>query len=281
MKLTSTTLFIGFILLFNCKTPKNTINTEWETLFNGSNLERWDTYLGPQFKPGRTWDNIREFPALGFNNDTPGVFTVAEIDGKNAIRISGEYWGGISTKKEYENYHLQLKFKWGEKKWYPKENDNRDSGLLYHGVGEQGDGDGFWLRSQELQIQETDCGDYWGVAGAMFDVKTTLNGDTYQYDKNGTLLTFSQDAEIGRHVKKYPDAEKPTGEWNTVDLYCYGGTSIHVINGVVTMILENSRINIDGKISPLTKGKIQLQSEAAEVFYTDIKIRSITELPQL
>lgn len=282
MKLKFTFLLICISMAFGYKTVQKTTNNDWEVLFNGANLEGWDTYLGPQFKPRKTGDNIKDIPPLGLNNDTPKVFTVTEVNGKKALRVSGEYWGGISTLKEYENYHLQVKFKWGNKKWYPKENVNRDSGILYHGVGEHGDGDGFWLRSQELQIQETDCGDYWGVAGAMFDVKATLNdNDTYQYDKNGALLTFSQDAENGRHVKKYPDAEKPTGEWNTVDLYCFGGASIHVINGVVTMVLENSRIIIDGKESPLTKGKIQLQSEASEVFYADIKIRTITALPQL
>ena len=36
----------------------------------------------------------------------------------------------------------------------------------------------------------------------------------------------------------------------------------------------------DGKDLPLTKGKIQLQSEGAEVFYRDIEIRSITSLPE-
>jgi len=56
--------------------------------------------------------------------------------------------------------------------------------------------------------------------------------------------------------KKYPDAEKPSGEWNTVDLYCFGRTSVHVVNGVTTMILQNSRHLVDGKEVPLNKGKI-------------------------
>jgi len=31
---------------------------------------------------------------------------------------------------------------------------------------------------------------------------------------------------------------------------------------------------------PLTKGRIQLQSEAAEVFYRNVAIRRITEIPK-
>jgi hypothetical protein len=195
------------------------------------------------------------------------------------LRISGELWGGLFTKQEFENFHLQLQFKWGDKKWYPRTERPRDSGLLYHAVGNHGDGDLFWMRSQEFQIQEGDCGDYWGVAGAMFDIRATMNPDSiYQYDPTGELLTFSPTSEYGRHCKKHPDNENPTGQWNTVDLYCLGSTAIHITNGQVNMILENSRQLQDNVKSPLTKGKIEIQSEAAVVYFKDIKIQPITKL---
>lgn len=149
-------------------------------------------------------------------------------------------------------------------------------------MGEHGKGDGYWLRSQEFQIQEGDCGDYWGVAGAGFGVHAAMNADSiFQYDPQGPLLTFNQRSEIGRHCKKYPDVEKPTGEWNTIDLYCFKGTSIHVMNGKVVMVLQNSTQSDNGVETQLIKGKIQLQSESAEVFYRNIRIRPIEELPQL
>jgi len=265
------------ILIMSCsqKSPRE----NWEILFDGSDLDGWDTYLGAKRIQG---DTVLSEPA-GLNNDT-SVFKIVNKSRENLLRISGEIWGGISTKQEFENYHLQLQFKWGQLKWYPREKDSdkRDSGLLYHGTGEHGKGDGFWLRSQEFQIQEGDCGDYWGVAGAIFDINATMNEDSiFQYDPAGSLITFSQESKSGRHCKKYPDAEKPTGEWNTIDLYCFGNTSIHVMNGVVVMALQNSRQSDNGKETALTKGKIQLQSESAEVFYRNIKIRSIDKLPEL
>ncbi|MCJ7465262.1 MAG: DUF1080 domain-containing protein [Maribacter sp.] len=272
-------LFLGFA---NFTTAQEKVGASWQVLFDGTSLDQWDTYLGAQFKPGVTSENLKEQPIPGVNNDFPGVFTMVKVEGEKVLRISGEFWGGISTKTEFENYHLRLQFKWGQKKWYPKEKetDRRDSGLLYHGVGEHGAGDGFWLRSQEFQIQEGDTGDYWGVAGAMCDIRASkIDSETYQYDKDGPLLSFGEQMEIGRHCKKYPDAEKPSGEWNTIDLYCFRGTSIHVVNGVVTMILENSRMLEDGKERPLHKGKIQLQSEAAEVYYKNIAIQPIDALP--
>ena len=45
------------------------------------------------------------------------------------------------------------------------------------------------------------------------------------------------------------------------------------------MALYNSKYkNKEGKVVPLTKGKIQIQSEAAEVFYKSIQIKSIKKL---
>ena len=46
------------------------------------------------------------------------------------------------------------------------------------------------------------------------------------------------------------------------------------------MILQNSRYVSDGKSFPLIKGKIQIQSEAAEVYYKDVRIKSLSKLPE-
>jgi len=276
-------LLLTFIAttLISCNSSND--KEEWTSLFNGKDLSQWDTYLGPKMTEGDSGNTVRSEQFLGLNNDTAGVFSLAELDGEKVLRVSGEIWGGISTKKEYSNYHLQLKFKWGEKKWFPrgKDSDKRDSGLLYHGVGKHGADYGYWMRSQEFQIQEGDCGDYWGVAGALEDVPSSMNPDsTFSYDPKGELREFSSSSPYGRNCKKFPDAEKPTGEWNTLDLYCFGDSSVHVVNGVVTMQLFNSRQQ-DETVTPLKKGKIQIQSESAEVFYKDIKIQSIGSFPKL
>src|SRR4051812_37161650 len=83
----------------------------WKPLFNGKDLTGWDTYIGPDLD-----DNGKPVTGtpIGLNNDPKHVFTVVNNGGENVIRISGENWGAISTQKEYENYHLQLRFKWGQ-----------------------------------------------------------------------------------------------------------------------------------------------------------------------
>jgi hypothetical protein len=251
---------------------------KWQPLFNGKDLTGWDTYIGPAFDSlGKQRNDI---PVLGLNNDSLKVFSVVSKDGKPALRISGERFGGISIQKELANYHLRLEFRWGELKWHPRKNQKRDSGILYHAVGEHGADWGFWMRSQEFQVQEGDCGDYWGVAGGSFDIPAIkFDEGKYRYDPSGSLLSFREGSSQGRRCFKYPDAEKPTGEWNILEVYCFDDTAVHVVNGKVVMVLFHSGQSSNGTLSPLKKGKLQIQSEGAEVFYRNIEVRSIKKIP--
>jgi len=246
-------------------------------LFNGKDFSGWDMYLGPLY------DSVKnEFAGdpLGLNRDPNQVFTIVKEDGKPAIRISGENFGGISTQEEFANYHLRLEFKWGKEKWNPKRNARRDSGLLYHAVGPHGADGRFWMRSQEFQIQELDCGDYWGCGGAVADVPSVKQaGGQFIYASGGSLFTFRDQGPNGRNCTKQRDAEKPSGEWNTIELYCFGDTSVHVVNGQTVMVLYNSRQPDGGHDKPLTKGKIQIQSEGAEIFFRHLEVEGISGLP--
>jgi hypothetical protein len=250
---------------------------EWMLLFNGKDLTGWDTYIGPLFDS--SGNKLNDMP-IGLNKDPNHVFSVVEEGGEKVIRVSGENFGAISTTKDFENYHLQLMFKWGLLKWIPKKDKKRDSGLLYHSVGPPGTDFGFWMRSQEFQIEEGNCGDYWGVAGGIEDIKTIKKSDSeYVYTSTGQWNTFSATSKTGRRCIKGTDAEKPSGEWNTLDLYVHGDTSVHVINGKLMMVLYHSRQLENGKELPLTKGKLQIQSEGAEVFYKQILIKPLKIIP--
>ncbi len=250
----------------------------WRYLMNGTDLSGWDTYLGPPFpENSQKTDGIAP---IGLNNDKKQVFSIVTEDGQKALRISGEHFGGISTTETFENYHLQLQFKWGKLKWAPRANDKRDSGVLYHANGPHGADWNFWMQSQEFQIQEGDCGDYWGVAGAVFDIPAGKQGEKdWIYDPKGSLQLFAEKSPAGRHCIRSQDAEKPVGEWNTLDIYVLGDTAVHVVNGKVNMVLYHSRRPVAGGFEPLTKGKIQIQSEGAEVFYRNIRMLPITEIP--
>ena len=91
------------------------------------------------------------------------------------------------------------------------------------------------------------------------------------------------EGERGEKEKQGEKENKETKQafqWNTLDLYCLGGTAIHMINGKVNMVLLNSRHIRDGVETPLTKGKIQIQSEGAEIYYREMTITPITQIPE-
>lgn len=269
---------LPLLLLFALTILKGSAqDNPWKKLLSGKDLSGWDTYLGPAYDTIRnSWGTV----PVGLNTDPSKVFSIVTVDGQPALRISGKHFGGISTKKEFQNYHLRFEFKWGEQKSAPKKNNKRDSGLLYHAVGKHGADYGFWMRSQEFQLQEGDCGDYWGVSGGSFEVKALKKDSAeFVYDPKEQPLLFNEKSPLGRHCIKYPDAEKPSGEWNVVELYCFGDTAVHVINGKVVMVLHHSSQLENGKLIPLSKGKIQLQSEGAEVFYRTIEIQSVDHIP--
>ncbi|MAQ76097.1 MAG: hypothetical protein CL613_07175, partial [Aquimarina sp.] len=221
---------------------------------------------------------------IGFNKSGYDVFTVIKDNNESIIRISGEYYGALVSKKEYQNYHLQLKFRWGDKKWEPRKKLLKDTGILYHSIGPMGaEHWRTWMLSQEFQIMEGHTGDYWNQSSSAIDIRAY----TPEYLMNPMAHESQDYLHIGEKgpFKNYclrsNNYEKPHGEWNTLDLYCFEGKSLHVVNDNVVMILKNSRyLNDSGEFVELKKGKIQLQSEAAEVFFKDIKIREIDSLQQ-
>jgi hypothetical protein len=244
-------------------------------LFNGKDLKGFYTYLGAQEKGGKPF---------GKNNDPLKVFTVQD----GMIRVSGQVYGGFITEKEYENYHLIVEFKWGEKTFPPREKAARDSGVLLHGVGEDGAAGGFWLESVECQMIEGGTGDFILVGGkgrpsltATVEMRPTgapgtkIHEEAY-YKPNGTpkefksgrINWFARDPEW-RDVKGFrgkKDVEKPVGEWNRLEVICDGDKITNMLNGTV--------VNVGTKCS-VTKGKILFQSEGAEVFFRRIDLKPL------
>ena len=60
-----------------------------------------------------------------------------------------------------------------------------------------------------------------------------------------------------------------------MEVVAKGDTVEHIVNGRTVLRAKNLRQQVDGKPVPLTKGRIQLQSEGAEVFYRNIEIKPL------
>lgn len=244
-------------------TPKETIQ-----LFNGKDLTNFYTWLR----------------GYGKNNDPKKVFTVAD----GMIRVSGEVFGCFTTEKEYENYHLVVEFKWGSKTWPPREKAAMDSGILLHGVGEDGAAGGSWMESIECQMIEGGTGDFILVKGkntpsltcpvVYKETKLSAKRKTKEayYDPKGEPKKFtggrinwygrSLDWEDVKGFRGKEDVEKPAGEWNTLECICDGDRITNILNGKM--------VNA-GTGASHTRGKILFQSEGAEVFFRKIELRPI------
>ncbi len=270
----------------SCNPSDGFVAGEWVDLIDPE-LSQWDQYLSYQHQKGYNGDipkdqNGVEIPPLGMNPEGYEVFTTIRDGEQTIIRVSGEYYGALISKCEYRNYHLQLKYKWGDLKWGIRGDKLKDSGILYHSIGEPGaEYWRSWMVSQEFQIMEGHTGDYWSQLSSAIDIKAYRsegNLDPLAHAEQG-YLTLQKGGAHGNYCMRSNNYESSAEEWTTLDLYCYEGRSLHMVNGEVVMILRNSS-NIDpqGKRQPLTEGKIQLQSEAAELFFKDIRIREVESL---
>jgi len=221
MKENSSLLAIAFSLLIY----KNSIAQDFKPLFNGKDLTGWYSFLKTK----------------GKSNDPDTVFSV----NNGFLKITGKEFGYIVTEKSFNNFHLVVEFKWGEKKYPPREDKVRDNGICYYVVPT----DKVWPRSVECQIQEGDCGDFWLIDSVAAIVDGVQQGPT----KNTRVI-------------KKKDNEKPSGEWNRIEVIADNGKCTHIVNGVVVNEATNAS---------LRSGRILIQSEGAEIYYRMIAIKEL------
>lgn len=228
-------------------------------LFNGQNLDGWYTFLQNR----------------GRDKDPRHVFTVQD----GMIRISGEEWGCITTNEEYENYKIVLEFKWGILTHEPRLNNARDCGLLLHSQGEDGGSQGIWMHSLEVQMIEGGTGDFIvvGDGSDAFQLTCMVNTDKEgnhffarekgqaQTIKAGRINWWGRDPQwkdvLGFRGRN--DVENPLGEWNTLESIASGDEISVYLNGIL--------VNKATRIRP-SRGRIQIQSEAAEVFIRRVEL---------
>lgn len=229
---------------------------EWVDLFNGKDLSGWETWLSRA--PG-------ERTMLGLNNDPLKVFTVQD----GMIYISGQVFGGLTTIDEYEDFHLLVEFKWGEKKWPPRQNQARDGGISYYATGAHGVFAGSFMKSNQFQLQEGGTGDFYSVAGTIADVEAVRDGDDWRYAPGGEKTTINRGRVL---ASSHP--ESPVGEWNTVEIIATGDGIRHVVNGETVLVLTDPRHVVDGAEQPLRRGKFQIQSEGADLWIRKVRIKT-------
>jgi hypothetical protein len=268
-----------------------TFNTDdgWIDLLD-KDLTQWRIYQSYEDMPGNARipqdENGETIPPSGYDKNEKNVFSIVEENGELLLKINGEIYGCIFTKESFRNYHLTLQYKFGTNKFPPRLDKAMDSGVLYHSQGEAGvDYWKTWMLAQEFQVMEAGTtegvsGDYWPISRAQVEIRATRENEQSKYTYNpeadwigfGTRRTAGSCAALGNFTN-------PPQEWTTLELICYEGKSLHIVNGTVVMALQNSSYWNGTESLPLVEGKIQLQCEAAELYYKNIRIKNIEEMP--
>ncbi len=230
-------------------------------LFDGKDIAKWYSFLRDH----------------GKDKDPNGNFAVRD----GILRISGQDFGALITRDEFANYEVQLEYAWGGKVWPPREKTARDSGLLLHSTGPDGAVAKSWLEGIQCNMLEGATGDI-SITGT--NPKHAFKAQAEErpagkkpglYWKDGAparafrpgnrLFWFARDPswENVLAFRGRDDVEKGVGEWNTLIVIMKADTMTVRLNGVTV-----SRATGLG----VTRGKLQIQSEGAEVLFRRITL---------
>ena len=214
---------------------------------NGVDFAVWDRYLG---KP------TAEAPALGINNDPLSVYSIVTLEGEPALRISGEVWGSLISKQSFCNFRLHAEFKWGSAVWPPL--NAKDSGIMFLSSGPLGAvnaggnalsdpiGSGAFMVAAEYQIAAGDVGSLYNLGPIAFGY-----------------------ADLGQH-------QELSGEWNTIAISFLNDQASLSLNGHETVQASAFMLEWPNQTpAALRCGKLQLQSEGAEIFFRRVQIEQL------
>jgi len=117
------------------------------------------------------------------------------------------------------------------------------------------------------------------VGDTAADIAARKVGDKkFVYDAMASSLVFNAKTPNQNRCAKDGLYEKD-GEWNTAELICVGDKAIQVINGHVVLRFTRSRKVVGDGFEPLTAGRLLLQMEGSEIYFREIEIMPVTEVP--
>lgn len=164
--------------------------------------------------------------------DPTKVFTVKN----GVINISGNPFGYMRTKEPYSDYKLHVEWRW------PSEATN--SGVFVNAQPP----DTIWIKCIECQLKAGNAGDF-----------VCMNGAEMNERKDKSTIVVN---------KLAASSEKPTGQWNTMEVICKGNTIEVFVNGV----LQNKGTNVT-----VAKGSICLQSEGKDVEFRNVFLANLSK----
>lgn len=210
-----------------------------QELFNGKDFTGWTFFLEEK----------------GYNADRRGrISDFATVTPERTIRITPSMHGALMTERDYLNYELHAEFRWVDP--HPRD----DSGIflrirppfvwdMVH--GEQ-------ARFYMVQVQPPNTGDLW-VLGYNESLLKTSPDRAY---KPFGDLELAPGGHIRRHLKM-AEAEKPAGQWNSIDIRLKDKEVEVRLNG---LLVNQATMLVD------LPGRIGLESERGTIEYRNIRL---------
>ncbi|WP_157492872.1 3-keto-disaccharide hydrolase [Echinicola pacifica] len=236
-------------------------DAEWQTLFNGENLEGWV----PKIHHHETGENYRN--------------TFRVEDGAILVKYD-EYdegfdqrYGHLFYEQPFSSFHLRWKYRFTEE-WLADAPSYtyRNSGVMFHS------------QSPESILKEQD----WPISveyQMLAEAKEGESRPTGNMCSPGTEVFFEGEMDP-RHCISSTSPTFPWDEWVQADLIVYGDSLVlHLVNG--DTVLQYTKPQIGGAVAKgfdpaikkdghlLNEGYIGLQSEGQGVLFKDIEIKEL------
>ena len=208
--------------------------------------------------------------------------------GEASFTSPGKWIGALITEDVYENYHLTAEYKWGEHTSYKQSSHVRQSGIILHGNGTDGEVRSAWLPGVQVEIFERHVGNFFLFTRPPKRVSMLVEAEEVFHEEGKTKRTahvykpgapathfsggpilrlgskpFQLSADAAKTAETF---EKPHGEWNTVECICAGDSIVVLVNG--------KRVNAATKVHP-AKGRILFLSEGAEIYFRNIELSQL------
>ncbi|MFD2725616.1 3-keto-disaccharide hydrolase [Hyunsoonleella rubra] len=196
-------------------------------LFNGEDLDGWYAYE----KETGKHDNAAE---------------IFQVD-HQMIRLYGNKVGYLMSEQSFQNFQLTVEFRWNTDSTFTKKSTKKNSGIMY--LVPSDTPDMLWPKGIQFQVKEGATGDFI----LLQDVTLRINGAV---------------TEPGRSVvaKRFIDATRPIGEWNTI--------VITVQNGKVKQELNGKLVN-EGIEPSVSGGRVLLQYEGYPIDFRKVAIEKL------
>lgn len=235
-----------------------TVSADTVSLFNGKDLSGWT--LDTPDRDSMTAEDEVEMKDGVMTIDTrktawwkanPPSFMV-----RDGLLVSmGRPLGHLVTEEEFSNYTLVVEYRFTK--------DPGNCGVLVHASTPRYLYDMF-PKSVEVQMQHQSAGDFWCI-GENIEVPN-MEERRPRRDEN---QAYGGEATDARRIIKHTDgAEKPVGEWNTMQIVCKDDEIIVHVNDTL--------VN-HGFKSTASSGKIALQAEGVEVEFRKVELTKLAE----